>query len=175
MMGPAVARMAGRLAGQVTVYTNGNPQVGAQIREALKSTKKYRIDDRKIASLAMDPEKPASASSTSSSSAPGDEDDAHHGLLVALEDGTVVREGFMLHAPDTEQAGPFAAQLGLELEAQGGFIKVASPFPTTSVEGVLAAGDCAAMLKSVPTAIYMGTTAAAGVVHSLQAEDDVEE
>lgn len=176
MMAPAMARMAGRLAGQVTVYTNGNPQVGVQIRDALKSTKKFRIENRKIASLAKDPAKPESAASTLSTPASGDEEgDVHHGLLVTLQDGTVLREGFMLHAPDTEQAGPFAAQLGLELDPKGAFIKVATPFPTTSVEGVLAVGDSAVMLKSVPTAIYMGTTAAAGVVHSLQAEDDVEE
>ncbi|KAK7981371.1 pyridine nucleotide-disulfide oxidoreductase [Apiospora saccharicola] len=177
MMGPAMARMAGQLAGQVTVYTNGNPQVGMQLRDALKSTKKFHIEDRKIASLAKDPETPAPVPSTSTPAAPlgHEEDDAHHSLLVTLEDGTLIREGFMLHAPDTEQAAPFAAQLGLELDPKGGFVKVASPFPTTSVEGVLAVGDCAAMLKSVPTAIYMGSTAAAGVVHSLQAEDDVEE
>ncbi|KAK8127225.1 thioredoxin reductase GliT-like protein [Apiospora sp. TS-2023a] len=177
MMGPAVARMAGRLAGQVTVYTNDNPQVGVQLRDALKSTTKFHIEDRKIASLAKDPETPAPVLSTSTSTAPlgHEEEDCHHGLLVTLEDGTVIREGFMLHAPDTEQAAPFVAQLGLELDPKGGFVKVASPFPTTSVDGVLAVGDCAAMLKSVPTAIYMGSKAAAGVVHSLQAEDDGEE
>ncbi|KAK7928311.1 hypothetical protein PG985_005309 [Apiospora marii] len=175
-MGSGVARMAARLADQVTVYTNGNPQVGVQIREALKSTKKFRVEDRKIASLAKDPTKPESVvSSAAAPTSVSDEGDAHHGLLVTLEDGTIVREGFLLHAPDTEQAGPFAAQLGLELEPRGGFVKVASPFPTTSVEGVLAVGDCAALLKSVLAAIYMGSTAAAGVVHSLQAEDDVEE
>ncbi|KAK8079449.1 thioredoxin reductase [Apiospora hydei] len=175
MMGPAVARMAGRLAGQVTVYTNGHPEVGAQLRAALKSTKKFRIEDRKIVSFAKDPEKPSSLAQASPGEGKEEEEDAHHGLLVTLEDGTVIREGFMLHAPETEQAGPFAAQLGLELEPKGGSIKTASPFPTTSVEGVLAVGDCATMMKSVPTAIYMGTMAAAGVVHGLQAEDDVEE
>ncbi|KAK8011691.1 thioredoxin reductase GliT-like protein [Apiospora arundinis] len=179
MMAPAVARMASRLAGQVTVYTNGNAEVGAQMRELLKSTKKFRIENRKIAALARDPEPAQSSSSlhsTSTSTIIDDKDKAAgHGLTVTLEDGTVVREGFMAHAPATEQAGPFAEQLGLELEPMGGFIKVASPFPATSVEGVLAAGDCATMIKSVPTAVYMGALASAGIVHSLQAEDDVEE
>ncbi|KAK8050910.1 hypothetical protein PG993_002295 [Apiospora rasikravindrae] len=177
MMGPAVARMAGRLACQVTVYTNGQPDVGVQLREALKSTKKFRIEDRKIVSFAMAPEKSAALLSATLASPVGDEEEEapHHGLLVTLEDGTVIREGFMMHAPETEQAGPFAAQLGLELEPRGGFIKIASPFPTTSVEGVLAAGDCATMMKSVPTAVYMGALAAAGVAHGLQAEDDVDE
>jgi len=166
MMAPAVARMAGRLASQVTVYTNGNAEFGAQMRRLLKSTKKFHIEDRKIVSLAKDSE-----------AAPNTEEahDAGPGLLITLEDDSVIREGFLAHTPATEQASPFAAQLGLELEPKGGFIQVASPFPTTSIEGVLAAGDCATMMKSVPTAIYMGVIAAAGVVHGLQAEDDVEE
>ena len=184
-MAPAVARMAGRLADRVTVYTNGDAEFGAAMRELLKSTTKYRIEDRKIVSLAKDPGSTPVATpfTTTTTSAAMEQDNtsssssASHGLLVTLEDGTVTREAFLAHAPATEQAGPFAAQLGLEFEPQGGggFIKVAAPFPATSVEGVFAAGDCATALRSVPAAMYMGATAAAGVVHSLEAEDDVGE
>ncbi|KAK8091407.1 thioredoxin reductase GliT-like protein [Apiospora kogelbergensis] len=179
-MAPAVARMAGRLADRVTVYTNGDAEFGATMRELLKSTTKYRIEDRKIVSLAKDPVATPFATTTPSATMEQENaasSSAGHGLLVTLEDGTVTREAFLAHAPAAEQAGPFAAQLGLELEPQGsgGFIKVAAPFPATSVEGVFAAGDCATALRSVSAAMYMGATAAAGVVHSLEAEDDVGE
>lgn len=55
-----------------------------------------------------------------------------------------------------------------------GHIEVsAAPMFTTSEPGVSAAGDCATMIASVATASYMGSCVAAGIVHGLQAEDDV--
>jgi pyruvate/2-oxoglutarate dehydrogenase complex dihydrolipoamide dehydrogenase (E3) component len=49
------------------------------------------------------------------------------------------------------------------------------PFFNTNVSGVYAAGDCATLMKAVPTATMMGNFVAAGLAHALQAEDDVEE
>lgn len=40
----------------------------------------------------------------------------------------------------------------------------------TSVSGVYAVGDCATFMKSVTTAVAMGTIAAAAVAGQLQAE-----
>ncbi|KAF2971139.1 hypothetical protein GQX73_g2439 [Xylaria multiplex] len=157
MFGPAVSRMAGRLAGTVNVYTDGNEAVGAEIRAVLKSTKKFHIENRKVKSVTKDPDVQGEA-----------------GVLVTLEDGTVNKEGFISHVPDFELNGSFATDLGVELAPQG-HINALPPFFNTNVPGVFAAGDCATPLRSVPTATMMGSFVAAGLAHSLQAEDDVEE
>ncbi|KAI0458760.1 FAD/NAD(P)-binding domain-containing protein [Xylaria acuta] len=157
MFAPPISRMANRLASTVNVYTDGNQQLGAEIRAVLKSTKKFRIEDRKIKALAKDPDVQGEA-----------------GVLVTLEDGTVYREGFIAHAPDFELNGSFAKDLGVELAPQG-HIHTLPPFFNTNVPGIYAAGDCATLMKSVPTATMMGSFVAAGLAHALQAEDDVEE
>ncbi|KAI0436623.1 FAD/NAD(P)-binding domain-containing protein [Xylaria telfairii] len=157
MFAPPVSRMASRLADTVNVYTDGNAALGAEIRTVLKSTKKFRIENRKIKGLAKDTDIKGEA-----------------GVLVTLEDGTVNREGFIAHAPDFELNGSFAKDLGVELAPQG-HINTLPPFFNTNVPGVYAAGDCATLLKSVPTATMMGSFVAAGLAHALQAEDDVEE
>ncbi|KAI3318689.1 FAD/NAD(P)-binding domain-containing protein [Xylariaceae sp. AK1471] len=154
---PPFSRMAGRLAGTVNVYTDGNEALGAEIRAVLKSTKRFRIEDRKIKSFAKDPDVEGEA-----------------GVLVTLEDGTVNKEGFIAHAPNFELNGPFAKDLGVDLAPQG-HINAMPPFFNTNVPGVYAAGDCATLMKAVPTATMMGSFVAAGLAHALQAEDDVEE
>ncbi|KAI0489787.1 FAD/NAD(P)-binding domain-containing protein [Xylaria cf. heliscus] len=157
MFAPPVSRMANRLASAVNVYTDGNVALGAEIRAALKNTKKFHIENRKIKGLAKDPDVQGEA-----------------GVLVTLEDGTVNREGFIAHAPDFELNGPFAKELGVDLAPQG-HINTLPPFFTTNVPGVYAAGDCATLMKSVPTATMMGSFVAAGLAHALQAENDVDE
>ncbi|KAI1369689.1 hypothetical protein F5Y08DRAFT_325297 [Xylaria arbuscula] len=157
MFAPPVSRMASRLAGTVNVYTNGNEAIGAEIRIALKSTKKFHIENRKIRSVAKDPDVQGEA-----------------GVLVTLEDGTVNKEGFLAHVPDFELNGSFVKELGVELAAQG-HIHTLPPFFNTTVPGVYAAGDCATVFRTVPNAMMMGSFVAAGLAHSLQAEDDVEE
>ncbi|KAI0915148.1 hypothetical protein F4823DRAFT_571098 [Ustulina deusta] len=151
------SRMAGRLAGTVNVYTDGNEAFGAKVRAALKSTKRFRIENRKITGVAKDPDVQGEA-----------------GVLVTLEDGTVNREGFIAHVPDFELNGSFAKDLGVELAPQG-HINALPPFFNTNVPGIYAAGDCATPLRSVPTATMMGSFVAAGLAHTLQAEDDAEE
>ncbi|TGJ84724.1 hypothetical protein E0Z10_g4030 [Xylaria hypoxylon] len=157
MFGPPVSRMASRLAGTVNIYTDGNETFGAEIRAVLKSTKKFRIENRKIKSVAKDPDVEGEA-----------------GVLVTLEDGTVNKEGFVAHVPDFELKGSFVADLGVELAPQG-HINALPPFFNTNVPGVYAAGDCATPLRTVPTASMMGSFVAAGLAQSLQAEDDAEE
>ncbi|KAI1755260.1 FAD/NAD(P)-binding domain-containing protein [Xylaria castorea] len=157
MFAPPISRMANRLASNVNVYTNGNEALGAEIRALLKSTKKFRIENRKIKGLAKDTNVQGEA-----------------GVLVTLEDGTVNRESFIAHAPDFELNNSFSKDLGVELAPQG-HINTLPPFFNTNVPGVFAAGDCATLMKSVPTATMMGSFVAAGLAHALQAEDDVEE
>jgi len=76
--------------------------------------------------------------------------------------------------PHVELNGPFVKDLSLKL-TPGGWIDTgdtAIPVPNTSVSGVLAVGDCATMMRAVPTAIYMGACAAAGITHDITNEDD---
>lgn len=152
-----VARMASRLAGQVNIYTNGNPDFGAEVRALLKSTKRFHIENRRVSRFEKDTSVAGSA-----------------GVLVVLEDGTVNKEGFVAHAPATVQASPFAENLGLALTPQG-HVVVNAPFNSTNVPGVFAVGDCATPITAVPPAIMMGGLAAAGVAFSLQEEEDVVE
>jgi thioredoxin reductase len=66
-------------------------------------------------------------------------------------------------APATKLNGPFAAQLGLEVDAQDNIV-TSPPFYESSVSGFFAVGDCATPIKSVAQAMAMGSFAAAGVV-----------
>ncbi|KAI0158373.1 thioredoxin reductase glit [Pestalotiopsis sp. NC0098] len=157
MHASGVARMASRLAGQVNVYTNGNPDFGAEVRMLLKSTKRFHIENRRVVRFEKDPAVAGSA-----------------GVLVILEDGTVNKEGFVAHAPATVQAASFAEQLGLDLAPQG-HVETNAPFNSTNVPGVFAVGDCATLVKAVPPSIMMGGLAAAGVAFSLQEEEDIAE
>ncbi|KAI0888802.1 FAD/NAD(P)-binding domain-containing protein [Annulohypoxylon maeteangense] len=157
LMAPVIARMAARLAGHVTVYTDGNETLGSRIREQLKSNQKFHVENRRLVRLAKDPDVGGNA-----------------GVLVTLEDGNVNKEGFLAHVPAIELNGSFAADLGVALAPQG-HIDAQPPFYTMNVPGVYAAGDCATMMKAVPMATMMGSSVAAGLAHVLQAEDDVEE
>ncbi|KAI1410274.1 thioredoxin reductase glit [Hypoxylon sp. FL1857] len=157
LMAPVIARMAARLAGHVTIYTDGNEELGTQIQEALKSGHKFHIENRRVVRLSKDPDVEGDA-----------------GVIVTLEDGRTNREMFLTHAPAAELNGPFAADLGVALASQG-HIDAQPPFYTTSVPGVYAAGDCATFMKAVPMATMMGSVVAAGLAHVLQAEDDVSE
>ncbi|KAI0848020.1 FAD/NAD(P)-binding domain-containing protein [Daldinia vernicosa] len=175
---PVISRKASRLAGHVTIYTDGNKELGARIRAQLKSTQKFKIENRRLARVAKGPDVKGEA-----------------GVLVRLEDGSVNREGFLVrfslflifmckftntimneqaHAPVLEINGPFAADLGVTPTLQG-HIDAQQPFYSTNVPGVYAAGDCATMIKAVPTATMMGACVGAGLAHALQAEDDVED
>lgn len=82
LMAPTIARMAARLAGQVTVYTDGDTALGERIRGSLKSTQKFHVENRRVVKLAKDPEVEGEA-----------------GLLVTVEDGTVNKEGFLVSFP----------------------------------------------------------------------------
>ncbi|KAI1801062.1 FAD/NAD(P)-binding domain-containing protein [Daldinia bambusicola] len=156
LMAPFISRMASRLAGHVTIYTDGNEELGTRIRAQLKKSQKFQIEHRRLTRVAKDPDVKGDA-----------------GVLVTLEDGSVNKEGFLAHAPAFEINGSFATELGVTLTPQG-HIDAQPPFYSTNVPGVYAAGDCATMLKTVPVATMMGCCVGAGLAHALQAEDDVE-
>jgi thioredoxin reductase len=153
-MASTIARSTGRLAATVNVYTNGDTDLAAEVRLTLKNTQKFRLVTSKILKLEKDPEVQGDA-----------------GIIVTLEDGTVNKEGFMAHAPNIELNGPFAKDLGLDIAPEG-HISTTPPFNNTSLPGVFAAGDCATLMRAVSVASMMGSTAAAGIAHTLQAEDD---
>ncbi|KAI5921266.1 thioredoxin reductase glit [Camillea tinctor] len=165
-----VSRMAARLTTRsVTVYTNGDLELAAQLRQSLRSTARFRIDARKIASLSPGPARPQS------DDAKKEKEDDEGPVRVTLADGSAAEEAFLVHVPDAALNGPVVADLGLEMAAGGGHIEAQAPFGSTSVRGVYAAGDCATGLRAVAIAAMMGSTAAAGVAHELQGEDDAED
>ncbi|ELQ44762.1 thioredoxin reductase [Pyricularia oryzae] len=152
-----LSRMARRLTEKVTLYTNANAELAAELKRLLETDRDARdgrvsVDDRKIVGLSRG----------------GDE--AGAGLItIAFEGGQTITEGFLTHQPSTKTRGPFAEQLGLELQPSGD-IMVRQPFNETSVPGVFAAGDCATPIKAVSHAVAMGTIAAAGLAFKLGAE-----
>lgn len=74
-----------------------------------------------------------------------------------------------VHKPKVQIRGPFAEQLGLEIDEMG-LIKTSQPFYETTVKGVFAVGDCASPMPAVVNAMAMGTFAAGGLVAQLGAE-----
>ncbi|PYI01182.1 putative pyridine nucleotide-disulfide oxidoreductase [Aspergillus sclerotiicarbonarius CBS 121057] len=144
-----VARMAGRFARGVTVYTNGDGKVGEGLRGVVEGVSWLRVDERPIVRF--------------------EKGEVGMSVLVHLGDGESKMEGFLVHHPHTELNGPFAKQLGLAL-TEGGEIQTSGPFHETSVPGVFAVGDCATPVKVITQALATGTLAAAGLVAQLQAQ-----
>lgn len=150
-----LSRQARRLTEKVTLYTDGNADLAAQLQELLKQDKdaingRIHVVDRKIAKL----ERGTGHKSE---------------ILVTFEDGETVKEGFIAHQPLSQATGPFAQQLGLTLTPTGD-IQTTPPFGETTLSGVFAVGDCATQLKAVSQAVAMGTMAAGGLVFQLGAD-----
>lgn len=126
----------------VTIYTNANSALAAEISQPLQ-TADIHVDDRKISRLTSAPE--AIKASSSSSSA----------INIEFANGEKATESFLVHRPLTKLKDTLPKQLGLEYDAMGE-IKTSPPFCQTSVEGVFAAGDCASMMKIIPNVVSMG-------------------
>jgi thioredoxin reductase len=139
-----LAKQARQFAQRVTIYTNDNEKLAAEIEPHLYALKQVRIESRAIVSI-------------SRSSKGGDEK-----LTLTFSDGQQETVGFLVHKPKTIVNGPFAEQLGLELTPAGD-LKVGQSFPETNVKGCFALGDCATGMKSVAMAVSAGMVAAAGV------------
>jgi hypothetical protein len=76
-----VANMALRLSDKTTFYTNGDHTVAQNLKDAIGSRSRLKVDARKIASLAM--------VSTEDIEEKSD-------VLVTLVDGSQVQEGFLV-------------------------------------------------------------------------------
>ncbi|TPX07907.1 uncharacterized protein E0L32_010362 [Thyridium curvatum] len=150
-----LSRQARRLTDKVTLYTNGNADLAATLKESLKQDKdaisgRIHVVDHKIARF----ERGSNHKSE---------------VLIVFVNGETVQEGFIAHQPLSQAKGPFAEQLGLSLTSTGD-IATTPPFGETTVPGVFAVGDCATQLKAVSQAVAMGTMAAGGLVFQLGAD-----
>src|SRR5690606_17823081 len=91
-------------------------------------------------------------------------------VRITFTDGSTATEGFIASHPALEQGGAkLVEQLGLEMTPAGDIL-VPPPTQETSVKGVFAAGDAAAPMKSVVSAMYTGSFAGTGMVMQLQRE-----
>ncbi|KAN0096803.1 thioredoxin reductase glit [Hyaloscypha variabilis] len=143
-----IAKMALRLVQNVTVYTNGDLNLGQEVVIASGQRKSsIKINNTKIFKV---------------EAALGDS-----GVILHMEDGSQIDEGFLVHNPKYKINGPFAEQLGLEMTERGD-IKTVGMFGETSVQGVYAIGDCAVPMKSVTMAVASGTACAGGLSMVLQ-------
>jgi len=96
-------------------------------------------------------------------------DDSGTLAAVVLEDGDELPRDGILTAHTRRQRSPLAEQLGLELRPDGTILT--DGFGLTSRPGVLAAGDAAMTMPSVPNAIAEGARAGAFASTGLLAED----
>jgi thioredoxin reductase len=144
------ARQALRMVEQVTVYTNGNEQLAAELEAALQAAPApMRVNSKKITKLT----KAA--------------DNAR--ITLDLDDGTSVSEAFLAHKPKTKLRGDLAQQLGCELTPME-TVLVKPPFNQTSVKGVFAAGDCSSPMQTITGALNSGTCVGGGAPLQIQAE-----
>ncbi|KAI0407265.1 hypothetical protein F4802DRAFT_554766 [Xylaria palmicola] len=144
------ARQAFRMAKRVTLYTNGNEALAKELTDALEDAPApMTINSKKITKLVKAPERAR--------------------IVLALEDGTTITEGFLAHKPKTKLRGNLAEQLGLEMTTMN-IVKVSPPFNQTSLKGVFAAGDCAGPMQTVTAALHGGTCTGGGAPLQIQAE-----
>lgn len=144
-----VARMASALSKTVTIYTNGNASLAADLESKFGTSTSMKTDSRNITHFSRGPK--------------------NKEVTVHFDDGATETHVFLSHAPTMNPSNSLADQLGLE-RAPGGELSVSTPFQQTNVRGVFAAGDAASMMKTVPNAIYTGNFAGAMALTQLQAE-----
>lgn len=139
---------AQKFASIITVYTNGDAQLGVGIMKALRERGEENpiIDNRKIGRLLRDP--------------------TGVSITIVFEDGEMATEGFLVHQPNTRANVEIVSQLGLETNERND-IATRMPFYQTNVAGVFAAGDCASPFKMIPNAIFQGSNAGAGIAREL--------
>ncbi|KAJ3577058.1 hypothetical protein NPX13_g3510 [Xylaria arbuscula] len=139
---------AQKFASTVTVYTNGNLQLGVEITAALlaRGEENTAVDNRKIIQLLREP--------------------AGDSITIVFDDGGTATESFLVHQPDTRVNLEIVSQLGLETNERNDIV-TRMPFYQTNVAGVFAAGDCASPFKMIPNAIFQGSNAGAGIAREL--------
>ncbi|RYP65748.1 hypothetical protein DL770_008928 [Monosporascus sp. CRB-9-2] len=145
-----MAHNAAQLSDQVTIYTNGDGEVAAELKPLVSSlvASKFSVETRQIKRLI--------------GNGPPDS------ITVEFVDGSSKEEKFLVHNPQTSPQGPFVAQLGLATTPLGD-IQAEAPFWQTSVPGVFAVGDCSTPYKVIPSAITSGCNAAVAASAEIQA------
>jgi thioredoxin reductase len=144
-----LALEAKALAKSVTIFTNGNEDLTAEVKVALSEwpAGMYTFNAKKIKMLV----KGKKASD----------------VEVQLEDGTSQMVNYIIHRPIPKLPGDFVEQLGLELDNSGiinpGYIKTSGLFNETAIPGLFAVGDCASAFKVVVSGLNMGAFTAAGI------------
>ena len=128
-----------------TIYTNGNESLAEEISKQIEKPGTH-MDIRKI-----------------SQTNPGS---VKREVLPEFKTGDQAFDGFLVHRPLTKMSKSLSNQLGLEYGATVE-IKVSLPFNQTSVPLVYAAGDCATMMKIIPSALAMGAYAGCGIARDL--------
>lgn len=141
----------------VTIYTNSNPTLAAQIPDSLQ-TSDILVDDRKILRLSKPGASAVSSSSSSCSSSTG--------IAIEFVNGEIKGEGFLVHRPITILDRSIPEQLSLEYGPRGE-VRTQPPFCKTTLESVYAAVDCASIMKIMPNAINMCAYAGAGIARDL--------
>ncbi|KAK7701282.1 hypothetical protein SLS64_010325 [Diaporthe eres] len=141
---------AQKFAEVVSIYTNGDEQLGQHVRRVLiergEPEGDIRVDNRKIMRLTKDTE------ST--------------GIIVQLDDGETKAESFLVHQPHTRPNQDIVRQLDLETNDRNDIV-TKMPFYQTNVSGVFAAGDCASPFKMIVSNIFQGSNAGAGIAREL--------
>jgi thioredoxin reductase len=132
---------------KMTIYTNANPALAAQISGSILP-EGMSVDDDKIKCLTK-----GNAGT-------------HGGVLIEFENGSAKTETFLVHRPLTQMDGTLPKQLGVDMSEMGD-LKVSPPFYKTNVSGVYAAGDCATMMKTIGNAMTMGAYAGCGLAREL--------
>ncbi|KAF3058466.1 hypothetical protein GL218_05718 [Daldinia childiae] len=139
---------AQKFADRVTVYTNGNAELGEGIRNILsgRGDEDIQVIDRQITLLSKDPES--------------------SGIRIQLDNGEIETKNFLVHQPDTRVNPEIVSQLELEINDRGDIV-TRMPFYQTNVSGAFAAGDCASPFKMIPNTIFQGSNAGAGIAREL--------
>ncbi|XXG99334.1 hypothetical protein Hte_005671 [Hypoxylon texense] len=145
-----MAQNAAQLTDQVTLYTNGNVEMKAELEPIVNTLikTKFRVETRKIKRLVGN--------------------DQANSVTVEFVDGSSKEEKFLAHNPQTRPQGPFVQQLGLATTPMGD-IQAEGPFFQTSVPGVFAVGDCSTPYKVIPSSITSGCNAAVMASAEIQA------
>ncbi|OTA97622.1 hypothetical protein M434DRAFT_382529 [Hypoxylon sp. CO27-5] len=145
-----MAQNAAQFTDEVTLYTNGNAEVTAELEPIVNALikPKFHVETRQIKRLVGN--------------------DETNSVTVEFTDGSSKEEKFLVHNPQTSPQGPFVGQLGLATTPLGD-IQTEGPFFQTTVPGIFAVGDCSTPYKVIPSAITSGCNAAVMASAEIQA------
>ncbi|WP_316811105.1 NAD(P)/FAD-dependent oxidoreductase [Pedobacter heparinus] len=141
-----LAKLISNWTDQLTVFTNGPATLNAEHLLQLQQMN-IRVEERELQELVHE-----------------------NGVLKALvfKEGSIFQLNAFYARPPFEQQSALPEKLGCKFTA-GGHIEV-NDLQQTSIPGIYAAGDNAAAMRSVSSAVYTGNKAGAFINHELIAE-----